>query len=108
MGEVEKSIFLPRNYTSLAPFRALFEQGNPILTYHHVGPRPKHAGNKGLFVSAGLFARQLRELRDAGFASGTLSGCAGTQTGRRVVVTLDDGPISTLEHALEPHTRRSD
>jgi len=52
----------PAYYCSLAPFQAWFEQGNPILTYHKLGPRPRHARLKGLYLPRALFARQLREL----------------------------------------------
>ena len=92
---------LPAYYTSLAPFRGVFEQGNPILTYHKLGPRPQRARIKGLYLSAELFARQLRELRAAGFASGALTECAAPRTGR-VAITFDDGYTNTLRLALEP------
>ena len=68
---------LPDYYSSLAPFREQFEQGNPVLTYHKLGPRPRRVRLKGLYVSAGLFRHQLEELQAAGFTSGTLSDCAG-------------------------------
>src|ERR1051325_3683488 len=59
----------PSHYSSLGPFRDLFEQGNPILTYHKLGPRPRRVRVKGLYVSAALFDRQLAELRAAGVPS---------------------------------------
>jgi len=43
----------------------LFEQGNPILTYHKVGPRPMRVRLKGLYLSAALFRQQLAELKAA-------------------------------------------
>ena len=61
------SLELPAYYSGLAPFRTVFETGNPILTYHKLGPRPAKVRLKGLYVSERLFERQLRELRDAGF-----------------------------------------
>jgi len=90
----------PAYYTSLAPFRERFEQGHPILTYHKVGPRPKRVRIKGLYVSAALFAHQLRELRDAGFTNGALSDCSGPRAGRRIAITFDDGYLNVLRHAL--------
>lgn len=58
---------LPHYYSSLAPFVDTFRSGLPILTYHHVGPRPRGARLKGLYVSPQLFARQMRELAESGF-----------------------------------------
>lgn len=95
----------PGCYTRLAPFAELFAQGNPILTYHKVGPRPRRTRLKGLYVSPRLFARQLQELRAAGFANGALSQCAAPRTAATVVITFDDGYANVLEHAVEPLRR---
>ena len=92
----------PGYYTSLAPFRGLFARGNPVLTYHKVGRRPRAARLKGLYVSADLFARQLEELRAAGFRSGKLSDAAGPLQTGRIVLTFDDGFVNVLENAVEP------
>jgi peptidoglycan/xylan/chitin deacetylase (PgdA/CDA1 family) len=92
---------IPHYYSSLAAFQGLFAQGNPILTYHKLGPRPRRTRLKGLYVSARLFRRQLTELRAAGFSSGTLEACVGPSAERRMVVTFDDGYASTLEHGRE-------
>lgn len=80
----------------------MFDQGNPILTYHKVGPRPRRTRIKGLYVSTALFARQLRELRDTGFTNGALSDCAGPRADRRIVITFDDGYVNVLRHAPAP------
>jgi peptidoglycan/xylan/chitin deacetylase (PgdA/CDA1 family) len=93
---------LPAYYSQLAPFRRLFEQGNPILTYHKIGPRPPRPRMKGLYLSAKLFRRQLQELRAAGFTSGSLDACAGPRQGRRLVITFDDGYVNVLSHTLQP------
>ena len=90
----------PSHYSSLEPFRAWFEQGNPILTYHKVGPRPARVRLKGLYLSASLFCQQLAELRAAGFQTGSLSACSGPVT-RRIVLTFDDGYVNVLRNALE-------
>src|ERR1041385_4752167 len=92
----------PSHYSSLGPFRDLFEQGNPILTYHKLGPRPRRVRLKGLYVSAALFDRQLAELRAAGFQSASLSDCSGPVQPRRIALTFDDGYANVLPHALEP------
>jgi peptidoglycan/xylan/chitin deacetylase (PgdA/CDA1 family) len=96
---------LPAYYSSLAPFRRLFSQGNPVLTYHKLGPRPRRARLKGLYLSTMLFTRQLEELREAGFTSGVLDDCAGPVRGKRMVVTFDDGYVNVLRHGLEPLAR---
>jgi peptidoglycan/xylan/chitin deacetylase (PgdA/CDA1 family) len=93
---------LPRYYSQLAPFRSLFEQGNPILTYHKIGPSPARPRMKGLYLSARLFRRQLAELRAAGFSSGSLDTCASSRQGRPLVITFDDGYVNVLRHTLPP------
>ena len=92
----------PHYYTSLGEFRGLFATGNPVLTYHKVGPRPRGARLKGLYVSPALFARQLGELRAAGYRSGALAEAAGPAQAGRVVLTFDDGFENVLGHALAP------
>lgn len=94
----------PGYYSSLAPFRELFASGNPVLTYHKLGPRPGKVRLKGLYVSAGLFRRQLVELKAAGFTSGSLNDCAGPARSHRIVLTFDDGYVNVLRHALAPLT----
>lgn len=89
-------------YHSLAPFRDLFATGNPVLTYHKLGPRPAGARLKGLYVSTALFTRQLAELRAAGFGSGTLDQCGAGRTAPQIVITFDDGFENVLRHGLQP------
>lgn len=93
---------IPAYYSRLGPFRAQFEQGNPILTYHKLGPRPGRVRLKGLYLSQALFRRQLEELRAAGFTNGALESCAGPAIPRRIVLTFDDGHVNVLRHGLEP------
>jgi peptidoglycan/xylan/chitin deacetylase (PgdA/CDA1 family) len=93
---------IPAYYSGLAPFRKSFETGNPILTYHKLGPRPAQVRLKGLYLSEALFSRQLQELRSAGFASGELVSAAGPCVGRRIVITFDDGYVNVLRHGLGP------
>jgi peptidoglycan/xylan/chitin deacetylase (PgdA/CDA1 family) len=92
----------PGYYSSLAPFRALFAQGNPVLTYHKLGPRPHRVRLKGLYLSANLFRQQLAELKAAGFTSGSLSDCAGPLQSHRIVLTFDDGYVNVLRCAVAP------
>ncbi len=60
---------LPEHYHTLAPFREFFGTGVPILMYHKIGPRPRKARLKGLYVTPANFVRQLTELTSEGFAS---------------------------------------
>ena len=90
----------PAHYSSLAPFRELFEQGNPILTYHKVGARRMRVRLKGLYLSSKLFAAQVAELKAAGFQSGSLRECSGPLKPRQVVLTFDDGYVNVLQHAI--------
>lgn len=92
---------LPAYYSRLAPFRDLFLTANPVLTYHKLGPRPSGVRLKGLYVSAQTFSRQLRELRAAGFETGTLSQWDATPP-RQVILTFDDGYSNVLRHGMHP------
>lgn len=89
-------------YSSLQPFEKLFQTGLPILLYHKLGPRPRGARLKGLYVSQELFARQLAELRAAGFRTAALPGRAHPAAGapRRIVLTFDDGCANVLQFGL--------
>lgn len=93
---------LPAYYSSLAPFQRVFSRGNPVLTYHKLGPRPTRVRIKGLYLSQSLFSRQLRELKSAGFHSGNLEACAGPLQQKRIVITFDDGYVNVLRQGLEP------
>jgi peptidoglycan/xylan/chitin deacetylase (PgdA/CDA1 family) len=93
---------IPAYYSELRLFRELFQQGNPILTYHKLGPRPARVRLKGLYLSESLFKRQLQELRAAGFTKGSLEACTGPAVGRQIVITFDDGYVNVLRHGLEP------
>jgi peptidoglycan/xylan/chitin deacetylase (PgdA/CDA1 family) len=96
---------LPEYYSRLAPFREVFARGNPILTYHKLGPRPGRVRIKGLYVSERLFREQLEDLRRDGFASGSLLDCAKAPVPKRIVITFDDGYVNVLRHGLEPLAR---
>jgi peptidoglycan/xylan/chitin deacetylase (PgdA/CDA1 family) len=91
-------------YHSLKPFRELFCTGLPVLTYHKLGPRPRGVRIKGLYVGEKLFARQLSELRTAGFTTPSSSDLFPIQYNSRnkIVLTFDDGYASVLRHGLLP------
>ena len=97
----------PSYYTRLPPFAALFATGVPMLMYHKLGPRPRGVRLKGLYVGCGLFARQLAELRAAGFVTPPLAAPPGEagNPGRRLALTFDDGFANVLRHGLEPLAR---
>ncbi len=91
-------------YHSLKPFRELFRTGLPVLTYHKLGPRPRSVRIKGLYVSDKLFARQLSELRAAGFTTPPSADLLPIQyTSRnKIVLTFDDGYANVLRYGLLP------
>lgn len=91
----------PPYFTNLPPFRELFAQGLPVLMYHKLGPRPAGVRLKGLYVDARLFARQLGELREAGFRS-VLPGAPPSCDAPPICLTFDDGYVNVLEHGLRP------
>ncbi len=92
---------LPEYFSTLAPFRETFRGGRPILTYHCVGPRPRHARLKGMYLPTRWFRRQLNELRAAGFGSAWLDEVPGPAGGpAAVVLTFDDGCRNVRVHAL--------
>jgi peptidoglycan/xylan/chitin deacetylase (PgdA/CDA1 family) len=95
---------LPSYYTSLPQFRALFRTGVPILMYHKLGRHPPGTRLKGLYLGGKLLARQLAELRGAGFACVRLSEVIGAvRAGERAfAISFDDGFRNTLEVGLAP------
>src|SRR5438309_2156431 len=94
---------MPDYYSSLSPFRKIFRKGLPILTYHKLGPRPRRARIKGLYLGARLFSRQLAQLRHAGFRAPGFSESIGASHPKgEVVLTFDDGFVSALKFGLDP------
>ncbi len=89
-------------YHSLAPFRELFRTGMPVLMYHKLGPRPRGVRLKGLYVAEKLFARQLAELRDAGFVTPPLDQALPVtkRSAPTVLLTFDDGFVNALRYGL--------
>src|SRR6266516_6901550 len=93
---------LPEYYSCLPPFEEAFLTGQPILTYHHVGPRARGARIQGLYVSPKLFTRQTAELKAAGFTTPpfarVMDGDANAP--RHVFLTFDDVFRDVFEHGL--------
>ena len=87
---------LPGYYSELAPFRAHFQEGHPILCYHKIEPAPAGARIRGLYVEPELFRKQIRELAEAGF-SFVPPGAAPHPN--IVTITFDDGFVSNLASA---------
>ena len=59
----------PATFHTLKPFLELFQTGVPVLMYHKIADPPAGARLKGLYVPPERFARQLAELRQAGFVA---------------------------------------
>ena len=83
----------------------------PILTYHQVDtPPPTGTPYRSLVVSPGAFARQMGLLRLLGYRGLSMSDLQpylrGDRQGRVVGITLDDGYVNNLTHAL-PVLRRN-
>jgi peptidoglycan/xylan/chitin deacetylase (PgdA/CDA1 family) len=93
---------MPDYYSSLEAFEEVFLTGQPVLTYHHVGPRPRGVRLKGLYVGTRLFKRQMAELRSAGFSTPGYSSVTGNGANaqRNVYLTFDDGFVDVLKNAF--------
>jgi peptidoglycan/xylan/chitin deacetylase (PgdA/CDA1 family) len=101
---------LPHYYTSLKPFREVFAAGTPVLTYHHVGVRPRGVRIKGLFVAPKLFSRQMEELAKKEFSAPHLDNVlshakrenksVNMHKEREVWITFDDGFVDVFDNAL--------
>ncbi|HWB60507.1 MAG TPA: polysaccharide deacetylase family protein, partial [Chthoniobacteraceae bacterium] len=72
--------------------------------YHKIAPCPANAVRRGLYASPELFARQLAELRAAGFSSATMGEACIAEDNRekRIVLSFDDGFQNVLQHAPAP------
>jgi peptidoglycan/xylan/chitin deacetylase (PgdA/CDA1 family) len=95
------STSVPQTYASLGPFREYFRGGLPILMYHKLGPRPRGVRLKGLYVGEKLFARQLSELRQAGYRSCDFDNLNASQP-QQIGITFDDGYVNVLRYGLAP------
>ncbi|MBI4430110.1 MAG: polysaccharide deacetylase family protein [Candidatus Omnitrophica bacterium] len=75
----------------------------PVLNYHGIesknGEYPVSAAERDYFISKGRFREQLEFLKEEKFTSAGISDLDDLSGGRLVVVTFDDGHISSYEHA---------
>ncbi len=77
----------------------------PILTYHQVDDTPpRDTAYRSLVVSPATFARQMGLLKLLGYRGLCMTALEpylrGEKTGKVVGITLDDGYVNNLEHAL--------
>jgi peptidoglycan/xylan/chitin deacetylase (PgdA/CDA1 family) len=77
----------------------------PILTYHQVDPPPgRGVPYRSLVVSPAAFRRQMAWLKALGWQGLSMSGLEpylrGEKSGKVFGITLDDGYVNNLQHAL--------
>jgi len=89
-------------YAELSPFHDLFRSGLPLLCYHKIGRKPLGVKMRGVYLSRRLFARQMRELKAAGYRSIPMDDCLGfADQGKQVALTFDDGSRTVMENAMD-------
>lgn len=71
-----------------------------ILALHRVGKPVQGTSLRGLFTSERLLRFQVRLLKGAGFTFATLCDAMTDRTGRRAVITFDDGYEDNLTNGL--------
>lgn len=77
----------------------------PILTYHQVdAPPAQGVPYRGLVVSPGAFARQMALVRALGYRGLSMTALEpylrSEKAGKVIGITLDDGYVNNLQHAL--------
>ena len=77
----------------------------PILTYHQIAPSPaRGAGFRSLYVAPAAFARQMAWLHLLGYQGLSMSALMpylrGERVGKVVGISLDDGYLNNLTHAM--------
>ncbi|HAV63588.1 MAG TPA: polysaccharide deacetylase [Verrucomicrobiales bacterium] len=93
----------PANYfSSLRGWETFFAAGTPVLTYHKIGPRPRGARLKGMYLPAALLKRQLGEFKISGYHCPSYDAVVNgaSAEGKRCFITFDDGCVNVLDHAL--------
>ena len=89
----------------MSPARTSNQSPIPILTYHQIDDAPaKGAPFRSLYVSPAAFARQMGWLKILGYRGLSMSALLpylrGERSGKVVGITLDDGYLNNLTHAL--------
>ena len=89
----------------MLPARTSNQSPIPILTYHQIDEVPaKGAPFRSLYVSPSSFVRQMGLLEMLGYQGLSMSALQpylrGEHTGRVVGITLDDGYLNNVMHAL--------
>ena len=91
----------PEYYSGIRPFKQLFRKGLPILTYHKIGPRPRGARLKGLYLGEHAFRNHLKELKSNGFHFASPEDVRSVKAPNdRVVITFDDAYENVFRYAL--------
>ncbi len=76
----------------------------PILTYHNIGKAPDGSTHQGLYLSVEKFRSHLRTLERLGYRGVSMDEglpyLRGEESGRVAIITLDDGYVDNLDHAL--------
>lgn len=88
-------------YSGLPGNESLLQAGLPVFTYHKIDHRPWGVKWRSLYLSPRRFARQLRELADAGYRTARLSDPRPTHgnVALKFVITFDDGYASVARNA---------
>ena len=89
----------------MPPARTSNQSPIPILTYHQIDDAPpKGAPFRSLYVSPAAFSRQMGWLKILGYQGLSVSALqpylSGKRSGKVVGITLDDGYLNNLTHAL--------
>jgi peptidoglycan/xylan/chitin deacetylase (PgdA/CDA1 family) len=89
----------------MLPVRTSNPSPIPILTYHQIDAAPaKGAPFRSLYVSPAAFSRQMGLLKMLGYRGLSMSALQpylrGERAGKVVGITLDDGYLNNLTHAL--------
>ncbi len=89
----------------MLPARTSNQSPIPILIYHQIASAPpKGAPFRNLYVSPAAFPRQMGLLKLLGYRGLSMSALqpylTGERTGKVVGITLDDGYLNNLTHAL--------
>jgi peptidoglycan/xylan/chitin deacetylase (PgdA/CDA1 family) len=75
------------------------ESGLLILGLHRVGTPPPTAKIRGLFITPQLLKLQISLLRSMGYSFMTLGNALAERSGKRAVLTFDDGYADNFSHA---------